>query len=361
MKMGKSSNNKEMVHLPAGTRTTATYDGNGKRRSYGDSAGFRKFLWDGKNILLVTDVNGVTGRTYTLRPEVYGELVCQRSGTTSFHHYDALGSTRNLTDANQGITDTRDYKAFGLTNASSGANTNRFWWNGKWGYYFQPDPGNIWVRARILEQLEGRWKSRDNRMRLALLGDVQNYVYSRNAPIILVDPAGLQPFGLDLLAPSALDFLGAGIAALRGALAASRRCIDEVVREAWSLSDKTGLPGRTGGKRDAFRHCLGSCKMVRRCGPGVAWMAGTGHELWAAPGFSPILRYPALSAQDLSNNATGRGLGACGRNSGKQCHDLCMDALRRGRLTTAPVQAPGPPPRLGPFWGVPRPGFPFGG
>ena len=119
----------------------------------------RNFIWDGENIARQTDVNGATDRNYTLNPQLYGELISQDG--PAFHHYDALGSTRNLTDTDQAITDTRDYTAFGRTNASSGTNLNRFWWLGKWGYYLQPDLGNVWVRARIEEPVDGRWKSRD--------------------------------------------------------------------------------------------------------------------------------------------------------------------------------------------------------
>jgi len=70
----------------------------------------------------------------TLAPELHGELVSQRrSGATSFHHRvhpersrrDALGSTRNLTNSAQTVTDTRDCQAFGLTNASSSSTANR--------------------------------------------------------------------------------------------------------------------------------------------------------------------------------------------------------------------------------------------
>ncbi len=40
------------VELSGGTLNTITYDGDGKRRQYEDSAGLRKFIWDRENILL---------------------------------------------------------------------------------------------------------------------------------------------------------------------------------------------------------------------------------------------------------------------------------------------------------------------
>ena len=88
------------VALPGGGLNTITYDGDGKRRSYEDSVMLRNFLWDGENIARQTDVNGSTDRDYTYNPQLYGELISQ-SGL--FHHYDALGSTMQLTEASQGV------------------------------------------------------------------------------------------------------------------------------------------------------------------------------------------------------------------------------------------------------------------
>ena len=184
------------MNLPGGVVNTITYDGDGRRRSYHDSAGLRRFLWDGENVLAETDSGGSTLARYTLAPELYGALVSQRrSGATSFHHgvhpersrRDALGSTRQLSDGSQAVTDNRDYRAFGVTNASSGSNPNRFWWNGKWGYYWQPDPGNYWLRARVYEDDNAHFLSRDPAQ-----DEINLYRYVANRPLVLVDPSGRQ-------------------------------------------------------------------------------------------------------------------------------------------------------------------------
>jgi len=61
------------AELPDATLNTITYDGDGKRRQYEDSAGLRKFVWDGENILLQTDSGGTTNRDYTGVREGGGE------------------------------------------------------------------------------------------------------------------------------------------------------------------------------------------------------------------------------------------------------------------------------------------------
>ncbi len=51
-------NHMTLAELSGGTLNTITYDGDGKRRQYEDSAGLRKFVWDRDNILLQTDSGG---------------------------------------------------------------------------------------------------------------------------------------------------------------------------------------------------------------------------------------------------------------------------------------------------------------
>ena len=69
-------NHMSTVELPDNTLNTMTYDGDGKRRSYEDSAALRKFIWDGENILWQTDSANSAVVHYTHRPQTYGELVC---------------------------------------------------------------------------------------------------------------------------------------------------------------------------------------------------------------------------------------------------------------------------------------------
>jgi len=55
-------NRMTLAELPDATLNTMTCDGDGKRRQYEDSAGLRKFVWDGENILLQTDSGGTTNQ-----------------------------------------------------------------------------------------------------------------------------------------------------------------------------------------------------------------------------------------------------------------------------------------------------------
>ena len=179
-----------LAQLPGGGRNTMTYDGDGKRRRTEDSDGLRNIVWDEENILVETDSGGSAVARYTLAPELYGTLISQRrSGATSFHHFDALGSTRVLTNSAQTATDTRDYEAFGLTNGSSGSTANRFWWVGRLGYYSQKDTQDYWVRDRVALPGPGRWESSD-----PLRSGMNWFLYGLNDPAGSADPSGRRRF-----------------------------------------------------------------------------------------------------------------------------------------------------------------------
>ena len=108
-------------HGDAGDRPTVTTggdgsNGDGQRVQKIDSTGTTNHIWDGQNILLETDGNNIVQVMYTLEPAVYGNLVSQlRSETTSYHLFDGMGSTVQLTDNLGALTDCYVYDSFGNT------------------------------------------------------------------------------------------------------------------------------------------------------------------------------------------------------------------------------------------------------
>jgi YD repeat-containing protein len=115
------------VRLPSATVNTFSYNGDGQRVKKQDSSGTVKFVWDGQNILAETNAGDVIQAVYSLEPIMYGNLISQRrASTTSFYHYDALGSTEGLSSATGGITDSYLYRAFGNLTVLSGSTPNRF-------------------------------------------------------------------------------------------------------------------------------------------------------------------------------------------------------------------------------------------
>jgi RHS repeat-associated protein len=129
--------------------------------------------------------------------------------TTSYYHYDGLGSTRQLTDSDGNVTDTYTYDAWGESVASEGTTPNPFRWIGQVGYYYDMDTDEYHARERQYNPRVGRWLSQDplhdswNRFYHAqlrrfvsrdtlLYDDGENlYLYARANPVNSGDPAGL--------------------------------------------------------------------------------------------------------------------------------------------------------------------------
>ncbi len=115
-----------------------------------------------------------------------------RRGSTYYHLYDQLGSTRLLTDASQTVTDTYHYYAFGEIRSSSGSTTNPFKFVGRLGYYDDPSTDFQYLRARYYAPAHGRFTAPDTVG--GLLGvtplAAPYYAYGDNSPLLWVDPSG---------------------------------------------------------------------------------------------------------------------------------------------------------------------------
>ena len=151
-----------------------------------------EYIWDveSDNVLQETDDLGATTATYTNEPDEFGGLVSQnRGGAESYYHFDALGSTRELTDDTETVTDTNMYDAWGVDVASSGTTENPFRWVGRLGYHFDEGTGEYYVRARRYESLIARWRSKDP---IGLGGhDANLYRYVDGTPADASDASGL--------------------------------------------------------------------------------------------------------------------------------------------------------------------------
>ena len=125
---------------------------------------------------------------YTVGPS--GNLISQRrSGSTYYHLYDQLGSTRKLLDSNQGTTDSYSYYAFGEARTSSGSTTNPFNFVGRLGYYSDASSSLQYLRGRYYAPGYGRFGSVDPIGR----GELR-YAYVGNRVLVASDPSGLISF-----------------------------------------------------------------------------------------------------------------------------------------------------------------------
>jgi len=320
------------------------------------------YLYDGVRLLAETDAAGTVTRSYTLAP-IGGEwypLVSDRFGAASrWYAFDALGTTRALTDHSQLTTHQFTDDAWGNVLSASDPAATPHQYIGRYGYYANGTSGLMLLTQRYYDGGVGRFASED------LIRSGTNWFgYARSRPPFFIDPQGLDvshggggrtdpfdPFDDEFLDQFDEDWrAGEEHGAVRpprlpphlrdcriwrdwrtyvcGGLQtlACARCSNRAAEDAFRVSDATGLPGRGRGPRDAYRHCVWSCLMVQRCGCFCAHEAGAAHEIEGS------LRRPPQPLDELimdtHNNVVGRAIGDRGGN----CASECLRALRDGYL-----------------------------
>jgi len=119
-----------------------------------------------------------------------GSLIARVSATIpTYYHFDALGSTRLLTDSGGSVIDRYSYDAYGSL-ISHGSIDQPYQYVGQLGYYThhqEPEFGLLQLGVRFYDTQVGRFTQEDPIERLNL------YYYADCRPLLLVDALGLAP------------------------------------------------------------------------------------------------------------------------------------------------------------------------
>ena len=134
-----------------------------------------------------------SGTSYYYR-EPDGSLVARRQGLTGsnwrYYHFDEIGSTRLLTDADGTVTDSYAYDAWGNVTGHTGTTSQPYQYVGRLGYYAHcqdPDLGLLQLGARFYDREIGRFTQRD-----PIPSEISSpYAYVENGPTVDMDPQGL--------------------------------------------------------------------------------------------------------------------------------------------------------------------------
>jgi len=163
--------------------------------------GMRSSEWGRRRDAGIPAVIEETGPVYYVR-EPNGALIMRLDGQyTNYYHFDALGSTRLLTNSSGAVTDTYGYDAWGGV-SQGGSTVQPYQFVGQLGYYFPVQDENfplLQLGVRFYDPAQtGRFTQVDpiSRDRESVYGYVGGNPIARN------DPSGKEPRVIPELVPA---------------------------------------------------------------------------------------------------------------------------------------------------------------
>jgi RHS repeat-associated protein len=193
------------IDFAGGGNSYYDYHADSKRVSQRTSDGYRVFVYQGPVMLEVSrqahssrlerDESEETVAHYTMG----AGLEAMRRETSSFYHYNHLGTALALTGANEAVSDTYRHDAWGVLLERTGSTVNPHTYVGRERYYRMPNAAMYHLGFRDYAQGLGRFTTVDPARWGANWG-----VNAANRPTVFVDPLGLQDS-----TPDCCDLLGA--------------------------------------------------------------------------------------------------------------------------------------------------------
>ncbi len=178
-----------LIGASDGSQTLAfTYDANGIRQSRTVDGATTEFLVDPNQTyaqVLGEYQSGAEQVFYTYGSDLLRQ---SRASGSSYYHYDALGSTRALTDGEGSLSDAYAYKAFGEVDRQSGETPNSYLFTGE---QFEPGLKQYYLRQRYMDPRVGRFAAVDlwNGRKCSPLTQ-HKYLYADLDPVGKADPSG---------------------------------------------------------------------------------------------------------------------------------------------------------------------------
>ncbi|WP_137940441.1 RHS repeat-associated core domain-containing protein, partial [Chitinivorax sp. B] len=248
------------VELP-GSSLRYQYDHQGNRISQSLNGQTTHWLVDAnRDHAQVLEEQDATGQTthYSHGDDLLSQ---QRGDDVRYFLYDALGSTRGLTDAQGNLTDQYQYDAWGQTRQHDGTSQTAYQFAGE---QWDTNLGWIYLRARYLDPVTGRFVSVDPFNGYDTKpSSLHDYLYADNDPVVNLDPSGRETIaGLMTGTSNALAISNARIrsefkkgarAGWRAAQEAGRLAetkVKQIVQQCLKMN--RFLPGRIGKTRKSF-------------------------------------------------------------------------------------------------------------
>ncbi|MFH0981363.1 MAG: RHS repeat-associated core domain-containing protein [Planctomycetota bacterium] len=174
------------VTLPDGRTFAYTYDALGNRTAVNEDGAVTQYVHDPAGLVDVAAEYNTNGEVIARYVHGLGLVAHADSNGLAYYSFDAIGNTRQLTDATGAVVNTYDYAPFGTPLIVNETIPNPFRFVGRFGVADDMN-GLTFMRARHYDSSLGRFTSADP---LRVAGGVNLYAYTRN-PLIGIDPKGL--------------------------------------------------------------------------------------------------------------------------------------------------------------------------
>jgi RHS repeat-associated protein len=173
-----------MTQCVFGPNTSSfVYGADGLRRRSTVNATVTDYVLDGQSAIRTLQ-SGALAETFLTGPR---GPEYQRAGnnTAVWYLYDGLGSVLGTVDTNGNIISTRKFDVYGAVRDSTGPSGTKHKFCGALGHPSEDETGLIYMRARFMDPVTGRFVSEDPAQ------DGANwYGYTTNNPVDRVDPSG---------------------------------------------------------------------------------------------------------------------------------------------------------------------------
>jgi RHS repeat-associated protein len=221
---------------------TFTYDHEGKRTSMASGNDTIYFHYNGDKVIYETDANNKIIAEYTWDEKGH-PVSMTKSGLTYYYHLNGHGDVTSLTDTNGNIVAEYRYDAWGniISQTGSMATSNPYRYA---SYRFDDSTGLYYLMSRYYDSQDGRFLTRDT---LHGYADdplsINQYTYTKNNPVIYVDPDG--HFAQIIYALLRFLVTTVGLYVAKKAIAIATPYVKKALRE----PENYILEGRGGGGR----------------------------------------------------------------------------------------------------------------
>jgi RHS repeat-associated protein len=146
-----------------------------------------KYFYDGPDCIAEYNADSSDALLREYLTPIVDENVAQFANSNTYYYlHDGLGSVRNVITSGESVTHHYTYYAFGESylKGEGGSPKNRYTYTGR---EWDSESSTLYYRARQYSPSVGRFLGRD-----PIRGDTNLYAYVDNAPVLYVDPYGLQ-------------------------------------------------------------------------------------------------------------------------------------------------------------------------